>query len=292
MEKEEKGPFKPFEKTAILGVGLLGGSLALALRKKRLSKRISGSGRTEGNLKKAVRSGMIDSYHMDPREAVKGADLVVLATPVGMFRETAELIKNSVEDGSIQTDVGSVKGALVAELESILPNFIGSHPISGGERPGADNAEDDLFEGVRCIVTVTDAADKTSLERIGGLWRALGANVELMDPDRHDRIYALMSHLPHVLAYALVNTVGGMDGKSIKYAGQGFKDTTRIALSSPEVWRDICLLNGRHILSTIAAFKDQLEKIESAIVKKDPSALEAEFGRSRTLREKVDNKKN
>ncbi|MDA8155203.1 MAG: prephenate dehydrogenase/arogenate dehydrogenase family protein [Actinomycetota bacterium] len=290
MKKEAQGPFKPFEKTAILGVGLLGGSLALALRKKQLSKRISGYGRTEGNLKKALRAGMIDEYHMDPRKAVKGADLVVLATPVGMFRDLASEIKDAVEEGSIQTDVGSVKGALVNELESILPNFIGSHPISGGERPGVDNAVDGLFEGVRCIVTVTNAADKNALERMELMWRALGGNVELMDPDKHDMIYALMSHLPHVLAYSLVNTVGSMDGKSIKYAGQGFKDTTRIALSSPEVWRDICLLNGKHVISSIKAFRQELDKIEDAIAKKNPAALEAEFGRSRTLREKIDKK--
>ncbi len=279
-----------FEKTAILGVGLLGASLALALKKKGVSRSISGFGRTEENLRRAVGKGIIDSYSLDPREAVKGADLVVLATPVGSFTQTAHIIKDSVDKDSIQTDVGSVKGALVYELESILPRFVGAHPISGGERSGADNATDGLFDGVRCIITGTPRTDSRALDRIEGLWRALGAKVELMDPDLHDRVYAFVSHLPHILAYCLANTLDTADGEQIKFAGQGFKDTTRIALSSPELWRDVCSLNRNNLLDSIKEFRKELEKIEALIRQNDMAGLEAEFTRARSLRKRIDQK--
>ncbi len=279
-----------FEKTAILGVGLLGASLALALKKKGISRTVSGSGRTEDNLRTALEKGIIDSYSLDPREAVKGADLVVLATPVGAFLETARTIKDSLDRDSIQTDVGSVKGALVYELESILPRFVGAHPISGGERSGAHNATDGLFDGVRCIITGTSRTEPRALGTIEQLWRALGSNVELMDPDMHDRIYALVSHLPHVLAYCLVNTLDATDSECIRFAGQGFKDTTRIALSSPELWRDVCGLNRKNLLNSIKAFKQELEKVETLIHDNDLGGVEAEFARARSLRKRIDQK--
>ncbi|MDA8089730.1 MAG: prephenate dehydrogenase/arogenate dehydrogenase family protein [Nitrospiraceae bacterium] len=279
-----------FEKTAILGVGLLGASLALALKKKGISATISGYGRTEENLRRALEKGIIDSYCLDPSEAVRGADLVVLATPVGTFLEVANIIKDAVDKDSIQTDVGSVKGSLVHELESILPRFVGAHPISGGERSGADNADDGLFDGVRCIITGTGQTDPMALGRIEELWRALGAKVERMDPALHDRIYALVSHLPHILAYSLVNTLDTIDGDYIKFAGQGFKDTTRIALSSPELWRDVCGLNRLNLLDSIKAFKKELERVETLIRESDLEGLESEFARARGLRKSIDQK--
>ncbi len=279
-----------FEKTAILGVGLLGASMALAMKKKGISLTISGSGRTEENLRGALEKGIIDSYSLDPREAVRGADLVVLATPVGAFLETARAIKDSLAKDSIQTDVGSVKGALVHELESVLPRFVGAHPISGGERSGADNANEGLFDGVRCIITGTDRTEPRALARIEELWRAMGSNVERMDPDLHDRIYALVSHLPHILAYSLVNTLDTTDSQCIRFAGQGFKDTTRIALSSPELWRDVCGLNRQNLLDSIKAFKRELERAEALINDSDLDGLEAEFTRARVLRKRIDQK--
>ncbi len=276
-----------FKKTAILGVGLLGASMAFAMKKKGLSKTISGFGRSEGNLRRALEKGIIDSYSLDAREAVKDADLVVLSTPVGAFLETAQIIKDAVGKDSIQTDVGSVKGALVYELESVLPRFVGAHPISGGERSGADNATDGLFEGARCIITGTDFTDPLALKKIEGLWRALGTKVELMDPDLHDRIYAYVSHLPHVLAYSLVNTLDTTDSRQIRFAGQGFRDTTRIALSSPELWRDICGLNRQNLLDSIKAFRQELEKIEELLLKNDLDGIEAEFTRARSLRKSI-----
>lgn len=280
--------FPPFKKTAILGVGLLGGSLALALKGKKLSKEICGFGRKEENLKRAKRKCIIDSYRMDPREAVKGADLVVLATPVGTFRELAKTIAPALEKDSVQMDMGSVKGSLVYELEKMLPRFVGCHPIAGGDRSGIDSARASLFKGVRCIITKTARTDEDACQRIFELWERLGGRAEIMDPMEHDRVYALVSHLPHLIAYALVNTVGEADPSYIRFAGPGFRDTSRIARSSPELWKDISLLNRENILNFLEVFKRNLEKLETLIEKGDAESFKKALSDAKALREQID----
>ncbi len=278
-----------FEKTAILGVGLLGASLALAMKKKGLSHVISGFGRKEENLRKALEKGIIDSYFLDPAEAVKEADLVVFATPVGAFPGIAAAIKDRLKKGSIQTDVGSLKGNLVREMEALLPRFVGCHPISGGERSGIEFASPHLFEGAKCIITKTGETDEDAARAMAGLWTTVGSDVEFMDPEAHDEIYALVSHLPHLVAYALVNTVGDSGSDFIRFAGKGFRDSTRIAMSSPELWRDVCRMNRENLLKYMDIFKSCLKRLEQSLEAGDTPALEREFESARKLRCQLEN---
>ena len=282
-----------FGKTAILGVGLLGGSLALAMKEKGLTREISGFGRSAPNLEKAKAMGAIDSCHPgDPAGAVAGADLVVFATTVSAFGPIARAIKGSLKEGSIQTDVGSVKGALVSELEEILPRYVGCHPIAGAEKSGSGAATARLFVGADCIITRTPRSDPEAVHALEDLWEAAGCRIRFMDPFFHDEVYALLSHLPHIVAAALVNTVGQADGNLIGFAGKGFMDSTRIAMSSPELWRDICLMNGKNILRFAGAFKKEMERLEGLISNPDAEALKEAFSSARALRSRLENETN
>ena len=279
-----------FNKVTILGVGLLGASFALALRKKKLCREIVGYGRKENNLKKAKRLKIIDSYNLDAKKACSDSDLIVFSVPVGKFLATAGKIKGSLKKGALVTDVGSVKGRLVRDMESLMPrgvNFVGSHPIAGSNKNGIGAANAELFSGAQCIVTPTKKTDMEALGKITALWKSLGARTVNLDADEHDRVYAAVSHLPHIIAYALVNAVSDMDSSYIKYAGQGFKDSTRIASSSPEIWRDISLMNKRNILKSIKVFKKNLDALGRHIQKSNSPALEKEFKKARTLRDDV-----
>lgn len=279
-----------FRKTAVLGVGLLGASFALALRGKALCGTIRGYGRNEGNLRRAKERGIIDEYRLSAREACENADLVLLATPVGVFRSVAEEIREHLTEGALVTDVGSVKGKLVSGLEELFSGrarYIGSHPIAGSDASGIDHARADLFSGARCIVTPTERSDPSALTSVVSLWEAFGARVELMDTFRHDALYGAVSHLPHLVAYALVNTVGAAGGDYMEYAGQGFRDTTRIAMSSPELWRDVALLNRENLLGLLDLFGDSLNAVRRCIENNDASGLESAFAKARSLRKKI-----
>ncbi len=279
-----------FHNTTIIGVGLLGASVALALREKAVCNSIYGYGRTEQNLRQAKERGIIDGYHLDVRKASENADLIVLATPVGMFRGLAEDIRGSVKKGVLVTDVGSVKGGLVPELEALMPDgthYIGSHPIAGSDRSGISDARADLFSNAQCIVTPTAASDKKAADIIVALWESLGCRVRLLDPFQHDEIYGTVSHLPHIAAYALVNTVDDVSAEYMEYAGQGFKDTTRIALSSPEMWRDISILNRENLIRLIGLFKGNLERLEALLKEADTAGIEKEFTKAQALRKKI-----
>lgn len=279
-----------FNKTAILGVGLMGASCGLALKEKRLCTAIVGYGRREENLRQAKRRGIIDAYSLDSRAACEDADLVILATPVGLFSGLVEQIRPSLKKGALVTDVGSVKGCLVPAIEAVMPQgveYIGSHPIAGGDRSGIEDARADLFSNALCIVTPTSRSDQKAMERVVELWRKLGARVELLDPDMHDEIYATVSHLPHLIAYALVNTVGDINPDYLDYTGQGFRDTTRIALSSPEMWRDIALLNRDNLIKFIGLFRNNLDTLERLLVAADDAGIEEEFRKAQALRRKL-----
>ncbi|WP_333652916.1 prephenate dehydrogenase [Dissulfurispira sp.] len=279
-----------FNKVSIIGVGLLGASFALALREKGLCKTIIGFGRSEDNLKRAKERGIIDDYSLDVRKACEDSDLILLSTPVGAFREIAERIKDTLKQDALITDVGSVKGRLVHELESLMPDrahYIGSHPIAGSDKPGIDDARADLFNNARCIVTPTEKSDEPAKEKIISIWGAVGAKVEVIDPFTHDEIYAAVSHFPHIIAYSIVNTVGDIDSKYIGYAGKGFKDTTRIALSSPEMWRDISIFNKENLIKMMDVFRENLDKITKCLMENNASGIEEEFLRAQTLRKKL-----
>jgi len=280
-----------FNRVAIIGVGLIGASIALGIKRRGLAREVIGSGRTEENLRRAVEREILDGYSINHQEAVKGADLVVLATPVGQFVEIAKDISVSLKPGSVLTDVGSVKGSLVWRIEELVPDgvsFVGCHPIAGSERSGIDYASGDLFEGAPVVLTPTGDTATDALSRVGKFWEALGAVVTRLSPEEHDLVFALLSHLPHLVSYALVNTLSDADPDYINLSGSGFSDTTRIALSSPELWTEISLYNRDNLLRLIESFRKALDDIRDGLAKGDAGHLRRLFENARDLRKRIE----
>jgi prephenate dehydrogenase len=282
-----------FERITIAGVGLVGGSLALAVREAGLATEVVGFGRSAENLAVARQRGLVDRVTRDPAEAVGDADAIVLAAPVGACVGLAEAFAPHARPGAVLTDVASVKAGLVAALEarwaSVGP-VVGAHPIAGSEASGAGAARGDLFRGQRCIVTPTTATDPRALAGIRALWEGVGARVETMRPAVHDELLARVSHLPHLVAYALVAAVGDarVEGLSaLEYAGSGFRDTTRIAASPAEVWRDIALANAVPLRTALVAFRAALDRLERLVARGDAAGLEAELAAARALRQRL-----
>jgi prephenate dehydrogenase len=279
-----------FNKVTILGVGLIGASFALAMKENALCGDVAGFGRSRENLIEARKRGIIDSFEGSAAEACKDADLIVFATPVRTFTALVRQSSASFKPGAVVTDTGSVKGDLIYEMERLMPagvSYIGSHPIAGSDRSGIDSSRAGLFENSKCIVTPTADSDPGALEKIVDLWQSLGSNVITMDPARHDRIYASVSHLPHLIAYTLVKTAADVDPAFLEFSGQGFMDSTRIACSSPELWRDICLMNRNNLVEMIAIFQKNLDTLSRHLRASDSASLEGEFRRARTLREGI-----
>jgi prephenate dehydrogenase len=287
MQKSSKNKIF-FNRITILGVGLIGSSFALAMKKNGLCNEAIGYGRKEENLKRAQARAIIDAFELDPAKACAGSDFVVLATPVGRFIDIAKQITSSLKSGVIVTDVGSVKGTLVSSMEELMPEgatFVGGHPIAGSDRSGIDSADAEIFRDAKCIITPTEHTDKNALEIVTSVWKDFGSLVTLISPHEHDRIYASVSHLPHFLAYVIMNTVADIDKSFLQFSGQGFMDTTRIASSSPELWRDICLLNKDNLLESLEQFKKILERTSQHLRAYDSASLEKDFEKARKLRE-------
>lgn len=279
-----------FRTVSIIGIGLIGGSLALALKKKNLVDKIIGYGRNEERLKRALAIGIIDRFTTSIKEASE-AEAVVLATPAGLFEKIAKEMVNYLKKGTIVFDVGSVKEAVVKNLEKIMPegiHFVGTHPIAGSEKAGFEYAREDLFEGSRVIITPTENTDRDALKKVSLLWQKLGASVEFMNAEEHDRIYATVSHLPHLVSFCLVNTVSEIDKNFIKYAGSGFKSSTRIAKSSPDLWNDIFILNRENILSCLDIFIHELEEARRLISQNNREELKKFLEVAKKLRETID----
>lgn len=282
-----------FRKMVVAGVGLIGGSLALAARKQGLVKEVVGYGRGEENLRLARRRGIIDGYFSNPGEIPKGVDLVILGTPVQATVSLAASFLPGLEPGCLISDVGSVKAEIVRDMEKLLPSqmsFVGAHPIAGSEQWGAQAATAALFSGHRCILTPTRNTDQDALKKVTVFWRRIGARVEIMDPHLHDKILGVVSHLPHVLVYALVNTLSRtrVDSVDLKqYCGGGFKDFTRIASSRAEIWRDICLVNRRAIGKSLGDYIKNLERLKRLMRDGKGSLLEREFARANEVRRQI-----
>ncbi len=282
-----------FNKVAIIGVGLIGGSLAIIMREKGIAKNIVGIGRGLKNLETAKKLGVVDSYTQDVREGVQDADLVVAAIPVASIARVIKEALSSLKKGAIVTDVGSVKKSIIDEVEKILPDtihFVGGHPIAGTENAGAEAAFSTLFQKRRCILTPTKKTNKAALQKVKKLWEIAGSEVIVMDADKHDKILAAVSHLPHVVAYGLVNTVSGINDFNesiIKYSAGGFKDFTRIASSPPEMWRDVCLLNKDAILDVVRRFQNTLKGLEEMIKDSDGDGLQKEFEKAKEVRDEL-----
>jgi prephenate dehydrogenase len=279
-----------FNNVTIIGVGLIGGSVARVLKASGLAGSITGYGRSRETLELALKLGVIDHLGQGPKHAVEHADLVVLASPVGTFETMVREIAPHLKHGAVLTDVGSVKGQLVKKIEALLPagtHYVPGHPIAGKEKHGVSEATETLFRGAKCILTPTKRTDARALEAVRSLWQAAGANVVIMHPDTHDHIFAAVSHLPHVAAYAMVNTVSEFtEGEEnyITFSGAGFRDFTRIAASSPEMWRDICLLNGANMIEMIERYQFSLNRIKKAIKHNDGAKLEKLFQDASELR--------
>ncbi len=275
---------KTFDRACIIGVGLLGGSLAKAMRQRGLVKILVGHGRNRSNLEEAKKLGIIDSFEVDIQSAVKEADLVVLCAPVQAIGPLVRRMAPSLKAGCLVTDVGSVKMQLVREVEPLIPGhafFVGAHPIAGSEKSGLCVSSETLFEGARCIVTPTEQTDPDALKHTINLWKQVGAHVSCMNVAEHDYILGAVSHLPHVVIYALMNMLGSLKSKNhdevISFSGSGLKDTTRIAGGDPVMWRDICLSNRDSVLHSIDHFQETLNRIRGGIDRGEGEFLVREF---------------
>ncbi|MGH8503058.1 MAG: prephenate dehydrogenase [Gammaproteobacteria bacterium] len=277
----------------VVGVGLIGGSLALALRRAGAVGEIVGAGRDESHLRQAVELGAIDRFEIDAGRAVAGADLVVLAVPLGAMRAVFVAVKDHLAEGAVLTDVGSAKQSVIDAIRGAFgrapSHFVPGHPIAGTEHSGVGAAFAELYQGRKVILTPLSNTDPAAVETVKQMWTRTGASVEEMAVEHHDHVLAATSHLPHVLAYALVESLARLDERDeiFRYAAGGFKDFTRIASSDPVMWRDILLANGDAIRTMIARYRGDLERIEDAIVKQDGASLRALFARAKQARDGI-----
>lgn len=271
-----------FNKVVIVGTGLIGGSIALALKKKRLAKEICGISRHKENLILAKKQGIIDCGSLDIN-IVQGADLVILAVPVNAILRLSPVIANIINKDCLVFDVGSTKKEIAAKLDKIFTNYVGTHPLAGSEKRGVINAKEDIFKDSVCILTPTKNTNNKSLKVIKELWNKIGAKVVFMPPSIHDKVLSLVSHLPHIAAFALMHTV---PDSYLKWASTGFKSTTRVAASDSLLWRDIFLSNSDKIIEAIDLFQKKLSIIKSAIDRKDNKLLLSFLEKAKKKREK------
>ncbi len=295
MVSDQPNAFVHFKQVTIVGVGLIGGSLGMFLKQNAMADSVVGVGRRIENLKAAVELGAIDRYVSDAKDGVREADLVILATPVDTYERHVKEWGSCLKSGAIVSDVGSVKGALVEQVERLLPNnvrFVGAHPIAGKEKTGVAAGSVTLFKGARCILTPTKQTDPQALRTIRALWEAAGSVVLTMDPVLHDKVLGAVSHLPHIAAFALINALTEVQQTTpeldlLAYSGGGLRDTTRIAASSPEMWRDIFLWNRDNLVRQIETYERYLRQLKHLIQSGDGPAIEQELERAKRVREQL-----
>jgi prephenate dehydrogenase len=278
------------QRLAVLGLGLLGGSVAKAARAAGVAREIVAVGRDAARLEPARRDGTVDRVTTDVAAGVRGADAVVLAATVEAIERQLPGVAGAVDPDALVTDVGSTKAGIVAAAERLAAArpfaFVGSHPMAGSERSGYAVARADLFHGATVVVTPTDRTPPALVKNVSAFWEALGAGrVVLLDPPAHDRAVAAISHLPHLAAFALVEAVARFEPGAFEVAARGFKDTTRIAASDPEVWRTILLANRAAVAGSLAAFREALDALERLIAAGDAAGVAAAIARVKTRRE-------
>lgn len=276
-----------FRKVTIVGVGLMGGSMGMAIRKHRQAKEVVGLSPKEASLEQAIKLQAIDVGQTDVAKAIQNADLVILATPVESIIKLLPTINKHLKRGAIITDLGSTKAEIIEAAKKLLsfPQFfIGSHPMVGSEKQGVENASADLFEGATCMMTPTKDTHPHAVKRIHQLWTKLGAKVKQLDPDIHDEVLAYVSHLPHMLSFGLISAV---PEKYLEHAPQSLKDMTRISASSPQMWHDICLSNSHHVVKSMDETINYLSTIRQAIVQKNSKTLIDFFTAANDKRKKL-----
>jgi cyclohexadieny/prephenate dehydrogenase len=283
-----------FRRVALIGIGLINGSLALVMRREGLADEIVACARTEPTLDKARALGLADRTTTVPDEAVRGADLVVIGTPVGACGAVAEAMAPGLDPGTIVTDVGSIKAEVIRAVAPHLPEparFVAAHPVAGTEHSGPEAAFASLFEQRHCILTPIEDTDPDAVRVVAGLWQAAGSRVETMTPEHHDRVLAITSHLPHLIAYTIVATVADLEhhlqAEVLRYAAGGFTDFTRIAASDPTMWRDVFLLNREAVLEMLGRFTEDLAALQRAIRWGEGDKLQDLFTRTRAIRRGV-----
>jgi cyclohexadieny/prephenate dehydrogenase len=280
-----------FERVALVGIGLIGSSLARALRKHGLAREVVCSARSQATCDKALELGIVDRATTDSAAAAEGADLVVLCAPVGAYAELAARIAPRLRPGAIVTDVGSIKQGVLRDVGPHIPDgvhLVPGHPVAGTEHSGPEAGFAELFEGRWCILTPPPGTNPAAIERVAELWRRVGSNVETMEASHHDRVLAITSHLPHLIAYTIVGTAVDLESSTqsevIKFSAGGFRDFTRIAASDPVMWRDIFLNNREAVLEIIQRFTEDLTMLQRAIRWGEGEVLEDLFTRTRAIR--------
>jgi cyclohexadieny/prephenate dehydrogenase len=283
-----------FGRVALIGIGLIGSSLARAMRQHKLAGHIAGHAKSERTRAKAAELGLVDSIHADAAAAVADADLTIVCTPMGAYAAIGAAIGPHLKRGSILSDVGSVKQAAIRDLGPYVPehvHFVPGHPVAGTEHSGPESGFAELFQGRWCILTPPAGTDAAAVERLAELWRRCGSMLEIMEASHHDQVLAITSHLPHLIAYCIVGTVTGVEEATqrevIKFSASGFRDFTRIAASDPVMWRDIFLNNREAVLEMLGRFSEDLAALQRNIRWGEGDKLEDLFTRTRTIRKGI-----
>ncbi len=283
-----------FQKLALIGIGLIGSSIARAARLRGLAKTIAITTRKPATLEEARELGLGDSYTLEAAEAVRDADLVIICTPIGAYGQVMQDIAGALMPGAILSDVGSVKRHVMKVIEPLVPagvQFIPGHPLAGTEHSGPKAGFPELFEGRWCVLTPDKSVDRVAVDRLISFWGALGSKVEVMDAEHHDLTLAITSHVPHLIAYNIVGTVDDLEAATqqevIKFSASGFRDFTRIAASDPVMWRDIFLTNRDAVLEMLGRFLEDLSRLQRAVRVGDGPAMEELFTRTRAIRRSI-----
>ena len=283
-----------FKKVCIVGCGLIGSSIARAIRKNRLSSKIVSSNRSDIINKKVIKLRIVDDSSSDTKKMVKDSDLIIICIPLSSYEDVISKIKNSLKNGAILTDVGSVKKKIIHSVEKNIPkniSWISSHPIAGTEESGPDSGFSELFKNRWCILTPSNQAKDKDIKLLETFWKKIGSKVDIMDAKKHDYILAITSHIPHLIAYNIVNTTLNVKKKKehdiIKYSAGGLRDFTRIAASNPIMWRDIFIQNKKNTSKMIDKFINNLKDLKKAIKNKDGKKLEKIFTKTKKIRQEI-----
>ena len=281
------------DKLTIIGVGLIGSSLSLALKQAGAVGQVTGFGRNQQNLARGVELGVLDNFTDSIEASVSDADVIVVAVPLGAMRQVFTALKPAIKQGAIITDVGSAKGSVVtaarAELGALFPRFVPGHPIAGTEKSGVEAGFANLYQKRRVIMTPLPQTDQDAISVIDEMWRHCGAIIEYLSVEHHDKVLAATSHLPHMLAYALVHQLSNLNDHEeiFRYASGGFRDFTRIASSDPVMWRDVCISNGDALVNLIEQYQQELDRVKAAINAEDADELLRLFSRAKSERDSL-----